>query len=645
MSFKDQSKAQFEQLSKSGWYLSLIVWRTRAFWLRAFLSFAVGALFLLLDEGKNFDWRFSLRGPQPHDSRLVLIEVNELDWTLLHRNESENQIRPLKELNTFSEEVFWSPPAWERLLNEVLKNDPLAVGVTFFFGETTGYHQLSTQQIRLFSDPRVIWSADLDAMGRAVVPDFVTAYGAQTALKTLRADDDGVVRRYSTSLVKFPGLPMALARFSPQVDIDRAQAQWDRPQLINFMGPARTYPTFSLRQVLQSEVVQNQLRGKIILVGSRSNPADQMQTPLGRLSRAEVFANVTDNMIGQKAIKRAPKSIYLAGLIGLVLLSVWILSSYPQAVALIFFLWIGTLLAAGSAWAFDSFYVWVPVLSPLVQLGFTYIIFLSYQLAQNEQRTWRLEQERRYLFEVEELKNNFLSMMSHDLKTPIAKIQGIVDRLLLNSSNDLTSDLKSLRRSADDLHRYIQSILNVTRVEAKELKVRREVIDINEIIDRVICSIRPLAQEKFIRIDQNLEPMFSIEADPGLIQEVILNLVENAIKYTPDGGHILVSSQEINDSVIVTVEDTGVGIEENDIDRVWGKFNRGTNVHFQIKGTGLGLYLVKYFVELHGGNVFLESRPGAGTKVGFSIPVLHESADLAHARSERDLATEVQTGS
>ena len=109
--------------------------------------------------------------------------------------------------------------------------------------------------------------------------------------------------------------------------------------------------------------------------------------------------------------------------------------------------------------------------------------------------------------------------------------------------------------------------------------------------------------------------------DRILIHEVILNLIENAIKYTPQGGHIKVSSTEIDEQVVVVVEDSGDGIDKSEIVKVFDKFHRGKDHSMKTKGSGLGLYLVKYFIELHGGEVFLESERGKGTTVGFTLPI------------------------
>ncbi|HWU42472.1 MAG TPA: ATP-binding protein, partial [Bdellovibrio sp.] len=112
-----------------------------------------------------------------------------------------------------------------------------------------------------------------------------------------------------------------------------------------------------------------------------------------------------------------------------------------------------------------------------------------------------------------------------------------------------------------------------------------------------------------------------LEFDSTLIKEVVINLVENAIKYTPPGGSIEVISHELDDSVHVLVKDTGEGIKPEDMDKVWGKFTRGSDQDLRTKGTGLGLYLVKYFIELHGGKVTMESKVSQGTTVTFTLPL------------------------
>lgn len=612
------------------------VWATKAYWLRAFFCWAVGAALLFSEETTNHDIRFHLRGPQTADSRVVIIDIPEREWLEMNAS-TRNILRPLKEVTNLTDSFFWNQATWYELLSDVLKYNPAAIGVTFFFGDNIVNPNLSDAQRAIFENPKIVWAADLDDGGRVRIPTFATTYNQNVGVKNIHADNDGLVRRVSSPLVQIPHFSARLAEVSGYGEKDSyfKLSRDHNSRLINFSGGGESFKVIPFQEVLMHQVLPDDLKGKIVIIGTGtlttgSSASDQLLTPLGRMSRAEVLANITDNVLDGKWIERFRQGFYLIFLAGIVVVALYFIASYPQQVALVFFLWIATLIAAISAWLFDSAYIWLPVLSPLLVMALTYVVFLSYQVAFNERKSWRLEQEAIYRQEIEQLKNNFVSMMSHDLKTPIAKIQAIVDRLLAQTVDELlTGDLKNLRRSSDDLHKYIQSILQVTKVEAKEFKIRKEVTDLNENIERVVAQLVPLAEEKQIRIMSQLEPMFSVELDTTLIQEVILNLVENAIKYTPAGGRVTVTSQEKDDKVFFIVEDTGPGIPAEEQPQIWEKFTRGSQVQTDHRGSGLGLYLVKYFIELHGGRVFLESSVGQGTKIGFSIPIAEEAAHEA----------------
>ncbi|MCB0407655.1 MAG: CHASE2 domain-containing protein, partial [Bdellovibrionales bacterium] len=369
------------------------------------------------------------------------------------------------------------------------------------------------------------------------------------------------------------------------------------------------------------------LKDKVVIIGSRDLSSQLIDTPLGQMAAAEVLANSIDSFLHDRWISELPDLLNILYLAFILCIGIWLLFSYPQSAALIFLFWLGTGLSALSLWIFDTFYIWIPILPPLAMLSFTYILFLGYQLTQKENVNWRLQQEKKYLYEVEQLKHNFVSLISHDLKTPIAKIQAICDRLMTqNKGNETEEGLLALRKESSELHRYIQSILRVSRIESKDFRLNKDAADINEIADAVIEQVMPLAKEKYLEIHKNLEPIFSIEIDSILIHEVILNLVENAVKYTPENGRIEIRSQEVDDEVIFWVKDTGNGIDEGEQQKVFQKFFRGKDHELQTKGSGIGLYLVKYFIELHGGKVFLESKKGFGTKIGFRLPISDEKS-------------------
>ena len=622
-------------LSRTATHAALLVWRTKAFWSRAFLCWLIGALFFLSDGSPQFDLRFQLRPARAVNPDVVLLEVSEPEWAdLLDKADSgspRNVLRPLKEIVQITDSYYWKASIWRQLLRKVLTAGPAKVGVAFYFGdEARGARSTLGVSDAVLEDPRVIWSAELDAAGHVAAPGLATDYNRNVALKTLRVDDDGVLRRFDFDLAPLPHLAWRLAETIAPTSGPYLAPGASKVGLLDFAGPAGTYRSYAFRDLLEGRLAPGLIDGKVVIIGPRDMATSGTMTPLGYMSRAEALANVVDSAAQNRWIRRGPALLYLALLAGLLAVSIWILSAYPQSVALAFFAGLALLWASASAWAFDAKHFWLPVLAPTIQMTATYIVFLSYQLARNEQKAWRLEQDRRYVTEVESLKNNFVSMMSHDLKTPIAKIQAIASRALAaalaaGKDPEYATDLGEVLRASEDLHRYIRSILQVTTLEARDFKIRREPIDVNDAIARAVERLRPLAADKGIVLEERLETMFSIEADPNLIQEVVLNLVENAIKYAaPDGGRVLIVSEETHDNVRVSVEDDGPGIEPSEQAGIWGKFTRGRKQSQDARGpsgSGLGLYLVKYFVELHGGRVFLDAERPRGTKIGFTIPV------------------------
>lgn len=152
------------------------------------------------------------------------------------------------------------------------------------------------------------------------------------------------------------------------------------------------------------------------------------------------------------------------------------------------------------------------------------------------------------------------------------------------------------------------------------LKASKEVLDLNRIVETSASDLKFLAEEKQIKIILNLEPLFSIEGDQKLIQEVVTNLIENALKYSPSQTEVLITTTETQSEVKVTIRDQGMGISQQDIPRVTEKFFRSSPAQDKTSGTGLGLYLANYFVRLHQGTLTIESELGIGTTVSFTLP-------------------------
>jgi signal transduction histidine kinase len=254
-----------------------------------------------------------------------------------------------------------------------------------------------------------------------------------------------------------------------------------------------------------------------------------------------------------------------------------------------------------------------------------YYFFIPYRLIIENRRSWEYYQKNKLLSQVEELKTNFISMMSHDLKTPIARIQGMSDVIISDGvalSSQQREAVDTIKHSADDLLKFITAILNYGKIESQGVQLHLQSKDINNLLQEVIRKHEFLAKVKRIQIVSELEPMFPVPVDAELMKQVFSNLVENAIKYSPEDTKIMVSSEETDTKVVVQVVDQGPGIPAEELQNIFMKFFRSKNAKSSpIKGSGLGLYLAKYFTELHHGVIFVESSHGQGSTFTVELPM------------------------
>lgn len=599
MSFGDtptDKMSTYSRLLRDLLLLNRWLYRRRGFIWRSLLCWSIGCAILLNDESSNFDSRYQIRGNQPVDNQIVQISIDYNDLINLYKLK---QFGPEREAFDISDSSYWDAEVWDKFLSEILSHQPQSVGVAFYFSDQLLHEDLRDPKFMALKNPKIVWPSSEANL------DFIR-------------DEDGVIRKFITDSTKSQFVEKLLPA-SQQVQNHGDQSL---TKIINYRGHSKLFAKYSFKDILNRRVPHQALKNKIILIGPDAHPATQYLTPLGPNQRLEVLSQILDNHISNRWIQRAPMFIYMLFLFLLMLLAVMILNRYPQTVALFLLIWVGTLLSALSIWIFDSWYFWIPMAAPVIQIFATYVIFLEFQANKIERQHWQLKQDQKNLLELETLKNNFVSLISHDLKTPIAKIQAILDRLTMKKLGpEVESDLQTLKQSSDELNKYIQSILKLLRVESRDFRLNPEVGDINEIIQEAVKQLQPLAIEKNMKIQVELEPMFSIEADFTLMREVLVNLIDNAIKYSKPNGKIQIKSLELDNEVRVEITDDGAGIPADELHLVWGKFVRGRDQDLKTRGTGLGLYLVKFFIELHGGKVGIESELQKGTKVYFSLPV------------------------
>lgn len=231
------------------------------------------------------------------------------------------------------------------------------------------------------------------------------------------------------------------------------------------------------------------------------------------------------------------------------------------------------------------------------------------------------------------LYNTLLNSLSHELRTPIATIIGAIDTLKENknkiSENNQTELLEEIDIATIRLNRQVENLLNMSRLETGMLKLKKDWCDINELIYTVIQKITPIKNNHTISFIPNERlPLFKLDA--GLIQEVIQNLVTNALLYTPKGTIIKIEAKYHSETCIFSVSDNGNGFPENEIKFAFDKFYRLPNT--KTGGSGLGLSIVKGFIEAHNGTINLKNNTNSGADFTIIIPT--ETSFLNHLKNE-----------
>lgn len=227
--------------------------------------------------------------------------------------------------------------------------------------------------------------------------------------------------------------------------------------------------------------------------------------------------------------------------------------------------------------------------------------------------------------ELDRQKDELLSIVSHQLATPVSSIKWYVEMLLDGDLGKLTKDqsenLATIQNVAATLSDLVSMILDVSRVQLGKMKVDRAELDLDQFFKEVIDTIEPRAKEKKINFEVKKESLGMAILDKRLTRMTLENLLTNAIKYTPESGRVTVHAEVKNGELLYQINDTGLGIPKNEQSKIFGKLFRASNARNKIEGNGFGLYVAKGAVEAQKGQIWFDSQEGKGTKFFVVLPI------------------------
>jgi signal transduction histidine kinase len=394
--------------------------------------------------------------------------------------------------------------------------------------------------------------------------------------------------------------------------------------LFKYSGNPVVSETFIIpfHRVLVGNFPKGFFKDKIVLIGPQylSNTNDFVLTPFdkenARAPKLMVHAHVIEALISEKTIFGF-RDYYtqIASILIAIILSYIISKVQPvKGLMITILLIVGILLV--SYLTFVTFGLWIKLSHLVLSIFVVYYIWVPFRAIEEYQTRYAIQEETKLLKQVDNLKQNFISLMSHDLKTPVAKIAGIADilKIKFNNTPEQTELIDNVVNSTKELNNFINSILDLTKIESQNLTLRKESRDINKIVENILGKLEFEADSKQMQIESELSPLYPIQVDTVLMNRVISNLIENSIKYAGKGKTIWIKTWDDPDWVYIEIRDNGLGIGAEDLAHIFDKFYRVKNdsTH-SIKGSGLGLYLVKYFIELHNGVISASSKLGEGT--------------------------------
>lgn len=244
----------------------------------------------------------------------------------------------------------------------------------------------------------------------------------------------------------------------------------------------------------------------------------------------------------------------------------------------------------------------------------------------DEEKTMIVFHDVTRLKKLEQIKMDFVANVTHEIRTPLTAIIGYLETIKSGAINNIEETKKFIDvmlRQSERLNRLVEDLLTISNIEMKEAVLTFEKVSLNAVINNVISLIQSKAGQKKIAVENHVpENLVPVKADRDKLTQIFVNLLDNAVKFTPDGGLVAIDAKEEGAFIIVSVLDTGIGVPSSEIARLGERFYRVDRSRSrELGGTGLGLSIVKHLMIAHGGRMEIESQLGKGTKVSLFFPV------------------------
>ena len=419
----------------------------------------------------------------------------------------------------------------------------------------------------------------------------------------------------------------AASSFTPDLVQIPATRRGQRSLLINYAGREGTFPQVGLVSLLGDPAAKQRLQDKIVLLGVTAQATgDRLFTPFSAgmgMAGVEIHANILHTLLtGDYLIPASDFNVVFA-IFGITLGTAWLLARF-QGIRLVSLLTgLGVVVLITPYRLFLDGQVW-PAFSLLLPFGITLVVCGAYQLLSARRRFTESEARRRR-------SQQQFEMATHEIRTPLTAIQGSIELLSRYALEESKRKqiLGLINQESQRLGKLVERFLSVERLAAGEMELQRATVNLVSVVEGTVERLRVMAERKgvcLVREDAVAE--MPAEADPELLEFAISNLLSNAVKYSPAGSSVRFSLERQSNRFAVHVSDSGPGLSQEESSRVFGRFFRTEAAErSRAPGFGLGLAIAKEIARHHGGDVTLESKPGAGSRFTIWLPAAVPPAD------------------